>query len=244
MHAETGEAFSKLITELGVRLDAELLDLALTHRSYAYEHGAIPTNERLEFLGDSVLGIIVTEYLYLGYPELPEGNLAKLRANVVSAITLARVARELGIGSLVKLGRGEVTTGGHDKTSILADTLEALIGAIYLSGGKPDVERFVHHLFDPLVDHAATLGAGLDWKTSLQEVASELGEPITCYEIDESGPDHAKQFVAWAVFGERRFGPGRGRNKKQAEQQAAELAFRALKAEWLARTETDPGPDA
>lgn len=236
-------SFDSLIEELGIDLDADLLDLALTHRSFAYENGQIPTNERLEFLGDSVLGVIVTEYLYRSYPDLPEGQLAKLRANVVSAVSLAAVARTLGIGSLVKLGRGEVTTNGRDKTSILADTMEALIGATYLAGGKSAAESLVHSLFDPLVDHAATLGAGLDWKTSLQEVASALGLPTTAYQITESGPDHDKRFEAWAVLGERSFGPGTGHNKKQAEQQAAAMAFRELDAE-LAVAQESSGGDA
>ena len=212
-------------------MDADLLDLALTHRSYAYENGQLPTNERLEFLGDSVLGIVVTEHLYRCLPDWPEGRLTKLRANVVSAVSLAAVARRLRIGSMIKLGRGEVTTNGHDKTSILADTLEALIGAVYLSGGKPAAERVVHRLFNPLIGHAATLGAGLDWKTSLQEAASAVGLPGTIYEIIESGPDHDKRFEAWAVLGERRFGPGHGQNKKQAEQAAAAAAFEVLDAE-------------
>ncbi len=236
-------SFLSLIEELGIQLDADLLDLALTHRSFAYENGQIPTNERLEFLGDSVLGVVVTEYLYRSYPDLAEGQLAKLRANVVSAVSLAAVARDLGIGQLVKLGRGEVTTNGHDKTSILADTTEALIGATYLAGGKPAAETLVHHLFDPLVDRAATLGAGLDWKTSLQEVASEMGLPVTVYQITESGPDHDKRFEAWAVLGGRRFGPGVGQNKKQAEQQAASMAFSELQPE-LAEARAASSDDA
>ena len=142
--------FLSLIEELDVPLDADLLDLALTHRSYAYEHGQIPTNERLEFLGDSVLGVIVTEYLYRSYPDHAEGQLAKLRASVVSAVSLAMVARKLNIGPMIKLGKGEISTGGSDKSSILADTTEALIGAVFLSGGREAAERLVHHIFDPL----------------------------------------------------------------------------------------------
>ena len=227
----TSLSFLSLIEELGVQMDADLLDLALTHRSYAYEHGQIPNNERLEFLGDSVLGVIVTEYLYRSYPDYAEGQLAKLRASVVSAVSLAEVARELRIGTMIKLGRGEISTGGADKSSILADTTEALIGAIFLSGGRENAETFVHHIFDPLVDHAATLGAGLDWKTSLQEIAASLGLDPTVYEIEESGPDHDKRFKAWAVLGDRRFGPGKGHNKKHAEQQASAVAYKVLAAE-------------
>ncbi|WP_341729080.1 ribonuclease III [Brooklawnia sp.] len=227
-------SFLSLIEELGVRLDAGLLDLALTHRSYAYEHGQIPNNERLEFLGDSVLGVIVTQYLYCSFPDYAEGQLAKLRASVVSAVSLAEVARELKIGPMIKLGKGELSTGGANKGSILADTTEALIGAVFLSGGREAAETLVHHIFDPLVDHAATLGAGLDWKTSLQETAAAIGLGPTVFDIEESGPDHDKRFVAWAVFGGRRFGPGKGRNKKHAEQEAAAVAYQVLAAEQIA----------
>ena len=217
-----------LLDALGVELPEDLLTLALTHRSYAYEHGGLPTNERLEFLGDSVLGVIVTEYLYRSYPDHAEGQLAKLRASVVSAVSLAMVARKLNIGPMIKLGKGEISTGGSDKGSILADTTEALIGAVFLSGGREAAERLVHDIFDPLVDHAATLGAGLDWKTSLQEVAASLGLGPTVFDIEESGPDHDKRFEAVAVIGARTFPPASGRSKKQAEQGAAKTAFETL----------------
>ncbi len=220
--------FQELLAELGVPLDVQLFELALTHRSFAYENGGIPTNERLEFLGDAVLGIVVTEHLYLRFPAYPEGRLAKLRAAVVNAHSLADVARELAIGPLVKLGRGETTTGGHDKTSILADTTEALIGAIFLTGGMTKAEVFVHHIFDPLVEQADAIGAGLDWKTSLQEVCANRGFAMPTYRITESGPDHDKRFVARAEVDGVEYGEGRGRNKKQAEQEAAALAFTAL----------------
>ncbi len=222
--------FQQQIDELGVLLDAQLFELALTHRSYAYENGGIPTNERLEFLGDAVLGIVVTEHLYRVFPDYPEGRLAKLRAAVVNAVTLAEVARGLEVGPMVHLGRGETTTGGHDKTSILADTMEALIGAIFLTGGMPAAEVFVHHLFDPLVTDADHLGAGLDWKTSLQEVCANNGHPMPTYRIEESGPDHDKHFVARAVVNGVEYGTGEGRNKKQAEQEAAGKAFTAIQA--------------
>lgn len=222
--------FLEQLTELGVHLDPQLLELALTHRSYAYEHGQIPTNERLEFLGDAVLEMVVTEHLYLAFPDQPEGELAKLRAAVVSAVSLGSVARELGIGHLIKLGHGEISTGGKDKTSILADTMEALIGALYLTDSA-GAFTFVSHVFNPLVGHAATLGAGLDWKTSLQEAAVVLGLEPPSYRITESGPDHDKRFKAFAVLGDREFAPGHGRSKKVAEQEAAEHAFRALQPE-------------
>ena len=180
-----------LLAALGVDLDEELLTLALTHRSYAYENGGLPTNERLEFLGDSVLGIIVTERLYRDHPDLPEGQLAKLRASVVNMHALAGVAVRLspeGLGSHLYLGRGEELTGGRSKTSILADATEALIGAVYLRHGLETARSVVHRLFDSLLQAAPLLGAGLDWKTSLQELtaAADLGVPE--YRIAEEGP--------------------------------------------------------
>ncbi len=207
---------------------AELLALALTHRSWAYENGGVPTNERLEFLGDSVLGVVVTETLYLTHPDLSEGRLAKLRAAVVNARALADVARTLGLGEHVMLGKGEEATGGRDKASILSDTVEAVIGAIYLCGGFAEAARVIHSLFDPLLDNAARLGAGLDWKTSLQELSSvkELGVPE--YVIQDEGPDHEKTFTAQVRVGGELYGHGVGRSKKEAEQQAAESAYTAL----------------
>jgi ribonuclease-3 len=217
-----------LLTELGISVDAELLDRALTHRSYAYERGGLPTNERLEFLGDSVLGLVVTEHLFVTYPDLSEGQLAKLRAAVVNSRALADVARDLDLGGVVHLGRGEEATGGRDKSSILADTMEAVIGAVFLQHGIDAARGFVHHLFDPLMADVSTRGAGLDWKTSLQEAASISGHGVPTYEVVESGPDHAKTFEAMVAIDEHRYGPGTGRNKKEAEQNAAALAFAAL----------------
>ena len=212
-------------------LDADLLDRALTHRSYAYENGGLPTNERLEFLGDSVLGLVVTETLYLTHPDLNEGRLAKLRAAVVNARALAEVARTVGLGEYVRLGRGEETTGGRSKASILSDTVEAVIGAIYISGGFEASRRVVHLLFDPLMDEAAGLGAGLDWKTSLQELSAQHSLGVPEYLIEDDGPDHAKTFVARVRVGSQTYGHGTGRSKKEAEQQAAETAYRAIAAD-------------
>ena len=216
----------------GPELTDELLDLALTHRSYAYEHGGLPTNERLEFLGDSVLGVIITETLYLTQPTLSEGLLAKLRAAVVNARALAEVARTIGLGEHIKLGKGEESTGGRNKASILSDTVEAVIGAVYLSGGFDNAAQMIHLLFDPLLESAASLGAGLDWKTSLQELSSihELGVPE--YLIEDEGPDHEKTFTAQVRVGDRMHGHGVGRSKKEAEQQAAEAAYRTLAHEY------------
>jgi ribonuclease-3 len=211
-------------------LDVELLERALTHRSYAYEHGGLPTNERLEFLGDSVLGVVVTETLYLTHPDLSEGHLAKLRAAVVNARALAGVGRKIDLGSFVKLGRGEDTTGGREKASILSDTVEAVIGAIHLSGGLESSAQVVHLLFDPLLEAASALGAGLDWKTSLQELSAEHGLGVPEYLIADEGPDHMKTFTAQVRVGEQRYGNGVGRSKKEAEQAAAETAYGELAA--------------
>jgi ribonuclease-3 len=231
-HADSAAAW--LLDALGVELPGDLLTLALTHRSYAYEHGGLPTNERLEFLGDSVLGLVVTDELYRSQPDLPEGQLAKLRASVVNMTSLAGVSRELGdggIGAHLLLGRGEETTGGREKDSILADALEALIGAIHLGLGLETAGAIVHRLFDPLLVEAATRGAGLDWKTSLQELGAALGLGPPSYRVEDDGPDHAKTFTAWVLLAGQAWGSGRGRTKKAAEQEAAEVAWRALSAE-------------
>jgi ribonuclease-3 len=226
LNADTAE----LLSAIQVPLGAELLDRALMHRSFAYENGGLPTNERLEFLGDSVLGLIVTDTLFRQYPDLPEGQLAKLRAAVVNMRALAGVARGLKLGEYVRLGKGEEGTGGRDKSSILADTLEAVIGAVYLDKGLPEADALVHRLFDPVIARSARLGAGLDWKTSLQELtaAEVLGVPE--YHVDESGPDHQKSFRATVRIGDQTYGEGEGRSKKEAEQQAAEAAWTAISA--------------
>jgi ribonuclease-3 len=213
------------------QLDPELLERALTHRSYAYENGGLPTNERLEFLGDSVLGVVVTDTLYRTHPDLSEGRLAKLRAAVVNARALAEVGRGIGLGRHIRLGRGEETTGGRDKASILSDTVEAVIGAVYLSGGFEAAHAVVHRLFDPIMQAAAGLGAGLDWKTSLQELAAEHSLGVPEYVIEDQGPDHEKVFTARVQVGDRLYGRGTGRSKKEAEQQAAETAYGAIVAE-------------
>ena len=213
---------------LGITVDAEMLNLALTHRSYAYEHGGIAHNERLEFLGDSVLGIIITDTLYRTYPDLPEGQLAKLRAAVVNARALAEVARTLGLGEFLLLGRGEETTGGRDKLSILADAMEAVIGSVYLSTGQSEAAALVHRLFDPLIGASAELGAGLAGKTSLQEASSNAGLGLPEYQVEDSGLDHEKEFDARVLVSGEALGFGHGRSKKVAEQEAAEQAYRAL----------------
>ncbi|MGY1719411.1 MULTISPECIES: ribonuclease III [unclassified Blastococcus] len=231
-HAE--RAATWLFDALGVALPGGLLPLALTHRSFAYENGGLPTNERLEFLGDSVLGLVVTDELYRSQPDLPEGQLAKLRASVVNMTSLARVARRLGDGGLgphLLLGRGEETTGGREKDSILADAMEALIGAVHLGCGLDTASAVVHRLFDPLLVEAATRGAGLDWKTSLQELGAAQGLGAPVYKVDDDGPDHAKTFRAEVLLAGIVRGTGAGRTKKAAEQEAAEAAWRSLSEE-------------
>lgn len=223
-----------LLEALDVELKPDLLTLARTHRSYAYENGGLPPNERLEFLGDAVLGLVVTDHLYTVHPDLPEGQLAKLRASVVNMQALAGVARGLGEGGLgahLLLGKGEELTGGRDKASILADGLEAMIGAVYLEHGIDVARKLVHRLFDGLLAEAPLRGAGLDWKTSLQELTASGSLGVPEYRVVDTGPDHQKEFSATVLVGGRPLGDGGGSTKKEAEQNAAEMAWRALTAE-------------
>ena len=213
---------------LGVELSDELVVLALTHRSFAYENGGLPTNERLEFLGDSVLGVIITDVLYRTHPTLPEGKLAKLRASVVNMHALAGVGRRMGLGEQLRLGRGEEMTGGRDKSSIVADAVEAVIGAVYLQHGLDTTRLVIHRLFTDLLTAAPQLGAGLDWKTSLQELSAERGLGVPEYRVTEEGPDHAKMFAARVLLTGLARGEGSGRTKKEAEQNAAAAAYTSL----------------
>jgi ribonuclease-3 len=225
---EGAEGVATLIAALDVTVDPDLVLRAVTHRSFAYENGGLPTNERLEFLGDSVLGLVVTEELFRRHPDLPEGQLAKLRAAVVNSRALAEVARELGVGRYLRLGRGEEASGGRDKSSILADAVEALIGAVYIDRGTEPARELVLRLFGDLLDGSAQLGAGLDWKTSLQELAAGRSLGVPEYSVTETGPDHAKTFHAVALVGGLSAGSGEGRSKKEAEQRAAERAWTEL----------------
>lgn len=230
----------RLTEVIGVGLSEPLLSLALTHRSFAYENGGIATNERLEFLGDSVLGLVVTDSLYRDYPELPEGQLAKMRASIVNSKSLAEVARTIGLGEFIRLGRGELGTGGADKSSILADTLEAIIGAVYLDRGLAEVTALLHRLFDPVIKRAAGLGAGLDWKTSLQELSAACGLGVPEYVVADSGPDHSKRFAALVRLGETDYPSRPGGSKKEAEQRAAEAAWKQIDhARAVSATESD-----
>lgn len=215
-------------TELGVAVDAQLFELSLTHRSYAYEAGGLPSNERLEFLGDAVLQIVVTDHIFRTYPDLAEGEMAKLRSSVVSAVALAEVARGLDVGPLIKLGKGEVATGGSDKRSILADTMEAVIGCLYLSGGMPAASKFIHDVFDPLIASAAERGDYADYKTTLQERCAARGWEAPRYVITFEGPEHDRVFTAEVVVDGRALGTGTGPSKRRAEQIAAAAAVAEL----------------
>lgn len=225
-----GTERSPLVATLGVELDAGLLELALTHRSFAYENGGLPTNERLEFLGDSILGQAVTVMLYRTFPHLDEGHLAKRRASLVSSAALAEIARGLGLGEYVRLGRGEILTGGRDKSSILADTVEALIGAVYLDRGGDVATAFVLRLIEPFMQDPDHFGVLMDPKTSLQELAATRGVGAPVYVVSESGPDHAKIFVATVTLARSVTAQGDGTSKKYAEMAAARAAFALLAA--------------
>ena len=227
-----------LLKALGVDLPDELLTIALTHRSFSYENGGLPTNERLEFLGDAVLGLTITEELYHRHPDRPEGDLAKLRASIVNTQALADVGRRLsadGLGAYLLLGKGEEHSGGADKSSILADGVESLLGAIYLEHGISVAREVILQLFRTLLDTAPTLGAGLDWKSSLQELTVSRGMGAPSYVVTSTGPDHDKEFTATVIVTDTEYGKGVGRTKKEAELKAAAAAWTALAA---------PGVDA
>ena len=221
---------SPLLATLGVQIEPVILELALTHRSFAYENGGIPTNERLEFLGDSILGQAVTVMLYRSYPNLDEGHLAKRRASLVSTAALAQIARGLGLGDYILLGRGEILTGGRDKASILADTVEALIGATFLDAGGEVATAFVLRLIEPLLAEPGHFGVSMDPKTSLQELAASLGVGVPVYTLEGSGPDHSRVFVATVVIGSVVTAEGVGPSKKFAEMAAARDAIDQLNA--------------
>lgn len=216
-----------LTDKLGVDIDPELLSLALTHRSFAYENGGAPHNERLEFLGDSILGQAVTVHLFRAHPDLDEGSLAKRRASVVSTVALAEVARGIGLGEFVRLGRGEDQTGGRDKDSILADTMEAVIGAAYLSAGAEASTALVLRLVAPLMADPERYGAAMDPKTSLQELAARMQVPPPVYSVDAEGPDHNRTFTSTVTVGDVTRS-GIGSSKKQAEMAGALAVWRAL----------------
>ncbi len=224
----TSTPATQLVEKRGGPRGPERLVLGLAPPAVAPQAGGIPANERLEFLGDTVLGLVVTEALYRRHPDLSEGELAKMRAATVSQRALAAIARELGLGAYLLLGKGELATGGPDKDSILSDTLEALIGAVYLTHGLEPARGLVERLVEDTLSVAAGLGAGLDWKTSLQELAARLDLGAPEYRCEGEGPDHARVFTARIVLGGEVRGEGAGPSKKVAEQEAASAAYRAL----------------
>jgi ribonuclease-3 len=222
---------------LGVRFqDAGLREAALTHRSFAFEQGLTVTNERLEFLWDSVLGLVVTDMAYASYPGLPEGQLAKLRAAIVNMQALADVARGLGIGELVLLGKGEEQSGGRDKASILADALEAIFGAVYLDAGLDPARELIERLFRPRMEAYVRGEGDRDFKTILQELASQRLRSLPSYEVAEDGPDHQKEFTAVVAVAGEELGTGSGRTKKEAEQHAAREAYERLRTRGAGET--------
>ncbi|WNI12489.1 ribonuclease III [Corynebacterium sp. Z-1] len=228
------EAFGRvdhapLLAALGVEVEPEILRLALTHRSFANEHGPLPNNERLEFLGDAVLGLSVANSLYERFPSRPESDISKMRASIVSRYGLADVAREIGLGAHVLLGKGEEVTGGRDKDSILADTTEALFGAIYRQHGFEPARDVVLRLFESKLESATATGRHQDWKTVLQERLAELKAPAAEYRATSVGPDHDQTFTADVFVGEQSRGRGVGPNKKLAEQEAARVAVAFLR---------------
>lgn len=225
---DESQGLHHFLDSLGLSLSEEFINLALTHRSFAYESGGLPTNERLEFLGDSVFGLVITEELYMRFPEMDESKLSPLRSGVVSTRALAEVARGLRLGDILRLGKGEEVTGGRDKSSILADALEALFGAIYLQHGLVGARNAILALMSDAIEDSLSRGAMLDGKTALQELLAARSLGVPEYEISESGPDHAKEFQATAIVSGQRISIGRGKSKREAEQEAARLAYEVL----------------
>ncbi|MDA8044134.1 MAG: ribonuclease III [Actinomycetota bacterium] len=210
--------------------DEALLLQALRHRSWCAENPGWESNERLEFLGDSVLGLIVTGHLFRTYADIPEGELTKVRASVVNSATLAEVAAELDLGPSLMLGKGEDQSGGREKPSILADATEALIGACYIDRGWEHVQQAVMGLFGSRIEEAAAGPGGQDYKTRLQELCARMFDQLPRYSVTDQGPDHAKEFDATVFLRGESYGTGRGRSKKQAEQAAARQAWERLRA--------------
>jgi ribonuclease-3 len=236
LSSEPGPEFTSSKDELAYRLgwdvaDPSLLTQALSHRSWCAENIGTSSNERLEFLGDAVLGLVVTDHLFRAYPEMPEGELAKVRASVVNSASLAELAEELDVGRSLMLGKGEDQSGGREKPSILADAAEALIGAVYMDQGWMAAVSTVMSLFGDRIESAAAGPGGQDYKTRLQELCARTFDQLPAYELSDEGPDHAKEFEAAVRIRGRPLGFGRGRSKKQAEQAAAKEAWAHLRAE-------------
>jgi ribonuclease-3 len=204
----------------------DLLLNALTHSSYANENRGISDNERLEFLGDAVLGLVIADYLYRLFEKHKEGDLTKIRASIVSEGPLSQIARDIGLGRFLLLGKGEAISGGRDRDSVLADALEAVIGAVYLEAGINQAKELIIGLFSSLMENSFQGKGFQDYKTNLQEVLQAMGEEEIVYRvIKETGPDHDKEFVIEVLCGRRVIGRGKGKSKKEAEQRAAKEAL-------------------
>lgn len=204
------------------------LQQALTHRSYSYENNLVPHNERLEHLGDAVLQLVISEILFTTYPESPESSLTKMRANIVNTRALSETARRLGLGKYILLGNGEESQGGRDKDSILADTLEAVFGAIYQHSGYEKTFTILANIFAQSIEHASVKKYRSDWKTPLQELLAEKKLPTARYEIERFGPEHDSTFIAKIYISDSFYGQGQGSNRRAAEQQAAKIAWYSL----------------
>jgi ribonuclease-3 len=221
--------YASLTKTLGISIDSALLELALTHSSFAYENGKIPDNERLEFLGDSVLGFIVTGHIYLANPTLDEGSLSRIRNTAVSAKTLAIAATNIGLGEYLSLGKGELTSGGRDKPNILADSLEALIGAAYISSGLEAAKTIIDRFVIPLIDSADELLETSEPRTVLQELLKSSNRGDAVFEVTHEGPDHDRTFFAAVLVDSETIASGTGRSRKAAEAEAAIAALKALR---------------
>ncbi|MBU3935793.1 ribonuclease III [Patescibacteria group bacterium] len=232
MNEERVRALKELEASLGYCFeDMGLLDNALTHRSFVNENNSLSCkdNERLEFLGDAVLELTVSDMLMKKFPDDAEGELSKLRASVVNEQPLAGLARRFRIGEFLLLGRGEEASGGRMKPSLLANAFESLIAAMYLDGGFDRAAAFTRMLFEPLIE-AGTAAVYRDYKTAAQEICQALFQELPRYAIiEETGPDHDKRFETSLIIGERIIATGTGRNKKEAEQQAAKMALETLR---------------
>lgn len=225
--------------------DPEVLAPALVHRSWCAENPGHESNERLEFLGDAVLGLIITDHAFHAYPDLSEGELTDVRKAVVNAVTLAEVADELGLGEYLLLGKGEEQSGGREKPSILADAIEAVLGAVYVSAGMEEAHALVMRLLGSRVAEAHAGGpGGQDFKSRLQELAARHFDEAPRYETVAEGPDHARRFRVTVEVGGISRGTGDGRSKKQAEQVAARDAYTTLMAELETTKDDDKDGDA
>ncbi|MDO5025933.1 MAG: ribonuclease III [Trueperella sp.] len=220
----------EFFTKWGITVPAELMGRALSHRSWAYENDA-GDNERLEFLGDSILGAIVADAVFNAYREKDEGDLSKIKSATVSERALAELARELGIGELVRLGNGEELSGGRNKDSILADTVEAIIAATYLAYGLDQTLEIVHKHFIPKIKKASEMGPALDWRTAFEELARASGLSAELqYDISAAGPDHARVYTAKVYVDQKYWGTGEASSQKAAKLLACQDAYQRLSA--------------